>query len=201
MDNRSDAFVRKFSDALAYLDSKSIHDLVSIKYREDTNPSDYREFIGYLQSEQNLDTKQVEGNFQGRAWLVTENRQHHKALLVEHETGLEILYVAGSIASLLSLLPLISSGWKFLHRKFSDRSLFLDRGIGVEIRIVDSKNQLLERHVLRIEDYFLSESMKEIEALKDRIMQLESELKEIKENKGKKITTKKASQSIQKRKK
>ena len=134
MDYRGENFVRKFSDALGYLDSSSIHDLVSIKYRDNTNPSDYYELIDYLQTEANLKAKQVEGNFQGHAWLVTDNSQN-KALLIEHETGLEILYVAGSIASLLSLIPLINSGWKFLRRKFSDRPFFQDRGMGVEIRI------------------------------------------------------------------
>jgi hypothetical protein len=201
MDNRRDTFVQKFSDALGYLGSNSIHDLVSIKYRDSANPSDYREFIGYLQSEPNLDIKQVEGDFQSHAWLVTENSHHHKALLVEHETGLEILYIAGSIASLLSLLPLISSGWKFLHSRFSDRPFYRERGMGVEIRIIDSKNQLLEQNVLRIEDYILSESMKEITALKERVEQLERELKEINENKAKKSSTKRSVQSTQKNKK
>ena len=127
----------------------------------------------------------MQGDFQGHAWLVSDNR-NNKALLVEHETGLEILYIAGSIASLLSLIPLINSGWKFLHSRFSDRPFFRDRGMGVEIRIVDFKKQLVEQHVLRIEDYILSESMKEIASLKARVEQLEQELRETKEKQAKK---------------
>ena len=197
MDSRKESFIRKFSDAQKYLDSSSIYDLVSIKYRDNVNDSEYHNFIAsYLQSELNLKIKQIDGDFQGRGWLVAD-KSHNKVLLVEHETGLEILYIAGSIASLLSLIPLINSGWKFVHRRFHDHSFFNDAGTELEIRVVNSKNQLIEQHVLSIDDYILTESMKEIETLKTRVEQLEQELKGIKD-KAKKSNSKKSVKSKQK---
>jgi hypothetical protein len=176
MDKRSDAFIRKFSSAQKYLGCNSIQDIVSVKYRDGTNYSDYREFIDvFLRDGLNLELKQVQGDFQGQTWLVAGDRDN-KILLIEHETGLEVLYIAGSIASLIGLIPLINSGWKVLHSRFSDHPFFRGRGTDVEIRIVDPKNQIVEKHVLRVEDYILSESMKEILTLRTRVEELEQEL-------------------------
>ena len=73
MDNRADAFVRKFSDAQNYLGSQSIQKIVSLKFRDNVGYSIYRELIdGYLNKEQNIKTEQLQGDFQGNAWLVTD---------------------------------------------------------------------------------------------------------------------------------
>ncbi len=184
MDSRTDAFVRKFSDAQHCLGSNSIHDLVSIKYRENVSSFTYEEFIkGFLQGEMNLEAKQVKGDFRGRTWLIQDSDKH-KVLLVEHETGLEILYIAGSIASLLSLIPLITSGWRFMHSRFSDRHFPRDRGTGLEVRVIDNKNHLAEQHVTRIEDHILAECMKEIATLRARVERLEKTLKKANQNKN-----------------
>jgi hypothetical protein len=201
MDYRSDSFISKFSDALRYLGANSIQDLISIKYRDDTRDEEYHAFIeGYLEGEMNLETTEVHGRFQGRAWLVADKDQN-KALLVEHETGLEVLYIAGSIASLLSLIPLINSGWKFMRNRFQDRRFFSDRAAGIEIRIIDQKNQLVEQHVLRVEDFIISESMKEIATLKARVERLERELIKIRESKPKRSPSKKPASASQASKK
>ena len=200
MDNRNDSFTRKFSDALNYLGNNSIHDLVSIKYRNSANYEDYSALIDGLLNEMNLEAKQVQGDFQGKAWLVSDNLKN-KALLVEHETGLEILYIAGSIASLISLIPLINAVWKYVVSKPLISARYRENEIGIEIRIIDSKGQLLEQCVLRIEDYILSESMKETAALRVRMEKLEQELKETKENMAKKSNSKKTTRSAQKSKK
>ena len=191
MDNRLDDFIRKFSDAQKYLGGNSVSDLVSIKYRENVNYSSYREFIEvFLHGEMNLEVEEVRGNFLGRGWLIQDS-SHNKALLVEHETGLEILYIAGSIASLFSLIPLITSGWRFVRSRFLDHPYPRNREIGIEIRVVNNNNQLLEQHVMRIEDFVLSESMKEITALKERVEQLEDELRKVNEKKAPKSSGKK----------
>ena len=174
---------------------------MSIKYRDGSDYSGYRALIeGYLEGELNLKTKEARGDFQGRAWLVVDDHQH-KVLLVEHETGLEILYVAGSIASLLSLVPLINSGWKFMQGRFLDPKFFRDRGMGIEIRMLDKKNQLIEQRVLRVEDYVLSECLKEIAALRARVEQLEREHKKTIKNDDKKSNNKKPVRQVRKNRK
>jgi hypothetical protein len=201
MNSRTDAFLRKFTDALVYLGGSSVHDLASIKYRDNVNNVEYREFIEeYLRGELGLDTEQVQGDFQGRAWLVADRAQN-KVLLVEHETGLEVLYIAGSIASLISLVPLINSGWKFMQSRFSGRPFLRHRGEEVEIRTIGSRDQLLEQHILSVESYAISESIKEITALKLRVETLEHELKEVKEKKAQKSVRKKPAASPRKAKK
>jgi hypothetical protein len=201
MDYRTESFLRKFSDALAFLGGNSIHDLVSIKYRYDTNNAEYRKLInGYLLSELRLHVEEVQGDFQGHAWLVTDH-SNNKVLLVEHETGLEILYIAGSIASLLYLIPLVNSGWRFLQSRFSRHQSFRDREAEIELRIISPKNKLVEQRVLSIEDYILAESTKEIAVLRSRVESLERELSEVKENCVKKSASKKPTLSPRKNKK
>ena len=200
MDNRTEAFLRKFSDAQNYLGSSAIQGIVSLKYRSDVGvgSSDYRTFIGdVLRDELGLVTQQLPGSFQGTAWLVTD-KNRTSVILVEHETGLEILYVAGSIASLVSLIPLINSGWRYLRGRFSERPFMHGRNSGIEIRMIDSENKLIEQHVVSVEGHILAESLKEIAALKARVSLLEQELAKI--NK-KKITSKKPRSIPKKRKK
>src|SRR5271157_2840313 len=154
MDNRAQSFVRKFSDAQKFLGITSIHDIVSLKYRD--NAVSYRDYDRFveegLKRELGFEIKEVKGDFQGKAWLVTD-RNDNSAILVEHETGLEILFIAGSIASLLSLIPMINSGWKYIRNKFSDWPSFRNEVVGVEKRTIDSKNQLVEERVGDIEGY------------------------------------------------
>jgi len=189
MENRQNSFISKFTDAQKYLGGNSIHDLVSIKYRDNVGRSSYQELIKrFLMAEMDLEVEEVMGDFSGRAWLVQDN-DHNKALLVEHETGLEILYLAGSIASLISLIPPIISGWRFVRSRFSGNPS--PREIGIEIRVINNNDHLLERRIIRVEDYILSESMSEIAALKKRVEQLEYELRKGKENRTKKRSNKK----------
>ncbi len=122
-------------------------------------------------------------------------------LLVEHETGLEILYVAGSIASLISLIPLINSGWKLLHRKYSVRPFIRHPGEEVELRTIGPRDQILEHDIYSVEDYVISESTKEIASLKLRVETLERELSEVKEKKIQKNVRKKPAASPRKAKK
>jgi hypothetical protein len=68
-----------------------------------------------------------------------------KVILVEHETGLEILYIAGSIASLVALVPLILQGWGALRGRFWGRDATMDHP--VEIRRVDQAGHVYEEHV------------------------------------------------------
>jgi hypothetical protein len=200
MDNRTETFLQKFSDARNYLGCGAIQDIVSLKYRSEVGigNSDYRMFIGdVLHNELGLVTQQLQGNFQGTAWLVTD-KNRTSVILVEHETGLEILYVAGSIASLVSLIPLVNSGWRYLRGRFLERPFMRGRNSGIEIRTIDSENKLIEQHAVSVEEYILAENLKEIVTLKARVSLLERELAKINE---KKIAAKKPRTIPKKRKK
>lgn len=183
MDYRVESFNRKFSSAKKYLSCSDIKEIISIKYRGVTNSSDYNRLINELNNNHfGFKIDQVVGDFQGTSWKITDQNQN-SVIIVEHETGLEILYIAGSIASLLSLISLINTGWKYLHNRFFDRPSLRDNNSGIEIRTFDKKNKLIEKHVINIEDYILTESLQEIIFLKKRVNELELELKKINEKK------------------
>jgi len=160
MDYRKKNFIEKFTNAQKYLGVGAIQDIVSLKYRDNVGYSDYQRLISeFSQSEMGLEVKQVKGDFQGKAWLV-KDRNQNAVILVEHETGLEILYIASSIASFISLIPMINSGWKYLRDRFASPRFLPDKMTRIEIRTINSKKQLLEKHILSVENYVLEESLR-----------------------------------------
>lgn len=154
--------------------------MVSLKYRDHcANNSEYSHFIdGYLRAALNLTVDRVEGEFGGHAWLVSD-KSKNRAIVVEHETGLEILGVIGSIASVIALLPLISSGWTKLRDRFSHRH-FDDPTGSIEIRRFDQRNILIEEHAPSVEVYVLNITLQEHELLKQKVQQLEAEIDNLK---------------------
>ena len=68
-----------------------------------------------------------------------------KLLAVEHETGLEVLYVAGSVASLFGLIPLVLQGWAAIRGRFPRRHAQFDEP--VEVRRIDNAGRLQEEHL------------------------------------------------------
>ena len=111
MDQRTEPFIRKFQSAQRYLQARGIQDIVSLKFRDNcVDCQQYSHFIDhYLRQTLAFDVVRAQGDFWGQAWIVTDRHQN-KVVLVEHESGLEILAVAGSVASLIALVPVISSG-------------------------------------------------------------------------------------------
>jgi hypothetical protein len=191
LDYRLKSFNQKFASAQVHLKCNDLKEITSIKYRGMGNYSDYKTFLhDVLEHQFGFSIDKVTGDFQGNAWKVTDQYQN-SVIIVEHETGLEILYIAGSIASLLSLIPLINSGWKYLRNRFLDRPFPNRNDLGIEIRTID-KNKLLEKRIIRIEDHILSESLQEITSLKERVKKLEAELIELNKKKASsKTSTKK----------
>jgi hypothetical protein len=143
MDYREESFKRKFNAAAQHL-SAPADQIVSLKLRETVSSySDYRELVEMLQHEAGIHYSEVDGDLQGRGYLLSHEKT--KLLLVEHETGLEILYIAGSIASLVGLVPLILQGWAAIRRQFSPRHVPNDGP--VEIRRIDRTGHLQEEHL------------------------------------------------------
>jgi hypothetical protein len=143
MDYREESFKRKFSSAAQHL-NVGADQIVSLKFRENVGSyDDYRELIDMLQSEAEIHYSEVDGDLQGRGYMLGHGKT--KLLLVEHETGLEILYIAGSIASLLGLIPLVLQGWAAIRGRLPRHGASLD--YPVEIRQIDQTGRLNEKHL------------------------------------------------------
>ena len=140
MDYREIAFKAKLADAASQL-GVPVEQIVSMKVRENVGGyREYQELLDALQREAGLDHSPVDGKFQGNGHLVGNAKT--KVIVVEHETGLEILYIAGSVASIISLVPLVLRCWQairgHLHRPHHPDFHAL------EIRRIDSSGRLVE---------------------------------------------------------
>ena len=115
MHNGENYFLQKFTECGKYLNAPPSK-LVSLKYREIRDHEYYTELLRHLENVDSLAVKDIGNVLNGRAYLLSYGRQN--IVLVEHETGLEILYIAGSIASLISLVLQISSSISSHRRPF-----------------------------------------------------------------------------------
>lgn len=145
MNYREDAFKNKLGDAAHILGVK-LEQVSSFKLRENVSSySEYRDLLSMLKKEFNLQYNDVDGNFQGKGYLLSDGKS--KVIIVEHETGLEILYIAGSIASLISIIPLILQGWRAIRNHLPGRHHIDIDFRGAEIRRLDTNGHLMEDHV------------------------------------------------------
>ena len=143
MDYREESFRRKFDSASQYLNVRA-DQIVSLKLRENVSSyGEYRELVEMLQRDAGIQYSEVDGDLQGRGYLLTHEKI--KLLLVEHETGLEVLYIAGSIASLVGLIPLVLQGWAAIRHRFPGHHMRIDGP--VEIRRIDQTGHLQEEHL------------------------------------------------------
>jgi len=202
MDYREKAFKEKFDSASLHLRVEP-KQIVSLKFRETVSSySEYHHLLDTLQREANISYQKLNGNFQGTGYLVAD--KNSKIILVEHETGLELLYIAGSIASLVGLIPLIRQCWVSMrnhfgphrHRDFRD----------IEIRKLDDKGNIREDHVPEDEMFcaplpsFLVISAtqnleNEIKALKQEVKIFAARIKNIEKPSGRKVAAKKGKNS------
>jgi hypothetical protein len=140
-DHRQNSFHIKFNtagNALGVAPEK----IVSLKIRDCVNSySEYHDMVHALEMEFGVQSSPVSGELQGKGYLLI--KQNSKVIIVEHETGLEILYIAGSIASLISLIPIILQAWNALRRFTNPRNPFH----AVEVRRLDEKGELHENTV------------------------------------------------------
>lgn len=199
MDYREKAFKEKFNNASLYLGVAPIQ-IISLKFRETVHSySEYHNLLDILQREANISHKKLKDNFQGTGYLISDSNS--KVILVEHETGLEILYIAGSVASLVGLVHLISQCWIRMRNHFDfhpDRD-FRD----LEIRKIDEKGKIKEDRVRRhgtLGMSFVPSSLiisatqnleNEIKSLKQEIKILSKRIEDIKKPQGRKEVAKK----------
>ncbi|MHB8523839.1 MAG: hypothetical protein ACYDH9_24210 [Limisphaerales bacterium] len=141
MDYREETFRAKFGHAARQL-NVTPNEVVSLKVRENIGSSgEYHDLLRAL-DDVGLRHSPADGDLQGRGFVVADGNT--KAIVVEHETGLEILYIAGSVASLISLIPLILQCWSAVRGRLSRRHPGGDNG--VEIRRLDAGGHLHEEH-------------------------------------------------------
>ena len=102
---REESFRQKFCSAAQQLSVRP-DQVISLKFRENIGSYEhYQELVENLQHEFGVQCSRVDKELQGRGYLLSLGPA--RVILVEHETGLEVLYIAGSIASLISLVPLV----------------------------------------------------------------------------------------------
>jgi len=174
VDYRKKAFRDKFKSAQEVLKVKSLQDVVSLKFRENVEHAEYSHLIDFISHDMMLKVVPLTGGFQGRAWLVTDTEGKGN-ILVEHETGLEILGVVGSVASLIGLLPILNSSWRYFRDRYRDR-----HNNGVELRQIDSDNLLVERKIPSIENYIFNIGFEENKKLIEKVNKLEHEVNKLK---------------------
>lgn len=189
MNYREDSFRRKFASAAQHL-AVEPKQLVSLKLREIVNSyEDYRQLVEVLQHEVGIKCSEIKADLQGRGYLLDDGKT--KLILVEHESGLEILYIAGSIASLISLVPVVLQGWRAIRGLSSRRDFPPDRGL--EVRRIDDSGHIHEEpihgrhlgHFLSMSSTFsdLATTAKlvetEIKMLSEQVQKLTSRVEEL----------------------
>jgi len=143
MEYRKNNFIQKFTSASEILNS-NFEKVISIKFRE--NVQDYQVYTRLkekLKIFANPKITELNKDFQGKAYLVSQSKE--KVIIVEHESGLEILYIAGSIASLVGIIPLIVQIWKSTHKSQDkyDRH-YQEERLETEIRYFNNNQELIE---------------------------------------------------------
>ncbi len=168
-------FKQKFEECGRLLNVKASQ-IVSLKYREMIDGGYYTELLDGLKATDGIHIKDIGSALNGHAYLVLRGTQN--IVLVEHETGLEILYIASSITGLIGFVLQVGSMIANRRRHHMGPPLHLD---DVEVRYLDQADNLIEEHR---HDYFPYEvflppetNQAEIERLTKRVATLERKLK------------------------
>jgi len=173
--------MRRFRNAQSLLDTQTIQELISFKYREHcVSSADYSRFIdGYLKTRPGVKVEPLGNDFGEQAWLV-KHSERRCAILVQHETGLEIIGAAGSIASLVGLIPLVAWGWTKIRQRFFHPRFDPYDNDGVEIRSFDKDNHLVEHQAPSVEVYVLNIALQDHARLKQQVDRLEAQISQLK---------------------
>jgi len=175
MDYRQRAFKTKFANAAKCLGVKP-EQVVSLKFREIVHS--YREYdllMDMLEREVGIVRSPAHEDLQGQGHLLQDGK--NQILVVQHETGLEILYIFGSIASLLGLIPLVLQCWSRLGGH--SRRPHADHLQQIETRRLDKKGHLVEDPAHGLLGGLLSPFAFLNSALTDAVEAMDSELQSL----------------------
>jgi hypothetical protein len=151
MDYRTKTFHEKFSAASAVL-GVSPQEIMSVKMRDMINSySEYDAFFHELEHRHNLTLTPVSGQFQGKGFSFSDGRS--TIILVQHESGLEILNTAASVASLIGLVPLVVQAWRAFRRHRHRHAGH--EAHEIEIRRIDAAGSLIEERVHSLDSHRL----------------------------------------------
>ncbi len=99
--NRKETFRTRFDTAAFRFGVKS-EQIVSLQLRETVSSShDYRHLLSAVRKDAEFNPSVIEGNLQGRGCLLWQGKT--KIIIVEHTTGLKILYITFFIVSLAAV--------------------------------------------------------------------------------------------------
>lgn len=128
-----------------------------------------------------MKVRKANGNYQGVVWKIT-NSNGHSILVVEHETGLEILFAIGAIASVVELIWKVASVWnrgRFHHFPDSDFN-----GFEMERRRFGEDNKLTEEPISSLEIVMFTHLFESYKKLDTRISKMEEFISSAFESKG-----------------
>jgi hypothetical protein len=187
---RTKDFIEKFESARKLLKAGSIEDIISLKFREHiVNSSDYQDLLAEIRDNSPLVVEPATtGEFQGRGWILKD--KSCSVLLVEHETGIEMLTLAGTVCSVLGigLLPIIKFLW---HRRGRhSRRPFYGEG-EVEVRTITRDGKLIEQNAPSLEEVILVAQSNEIIQLRQKVEHMEKDLKRLKSKKSRQASGRK----------
>jgi hypothetical protein len=174
-DWRKKTFLAKFRTAAEELNAISHRDVESIKFRDSSGSHDYRELMAELGP---LKVIEIQGNYQGKAWKLTD-ADDNSIIIVEHETGLEILYIVGAVASIVGLVPLVVNTWNRLRDHWPPHRERFGPGV-LERRRFNSKGKLVEEPAPPVEVMILQHVLNQYDKLNERISSLETEVSSLK---------------------
>jgi hypothetical protein len=174
-DLRKKTFLAKFQAATVDLKTASYHDIESLKFRGLTSSHEYSKLLAELGP---LKIVAIQGDYQGKAWKLTD-ADDNSIIIVEHETGLEILYVAGAVASIVSLVPIIVNTWNRIRDHWPPHRGRFGLG-GLERRRFARKDRLIEEPAPSVEAIMLQHLLNQYDRLSERISSLEAEASSLK---------------------
>jgi cell division protein FtsB len=174
-DLREKNFIAKFQVAAAELNAASYHDIESLKFKDSTSSRDYRDLIIELGP---MEVVEIQGDYQGKAWKITD-ADDNSIIIVEHETGLEILYVVGAVASIVGLVPVIVNTWNNMRDHWLPHRGRFGTG-GLERRRFGRNDKLIEEPAPPVEAIILQQVLNQYDKLSKRISSLEAEVSGLK---------------------
>ena len=174
MRDRTRNFRAKFQAAARELGCDSHREILSLKFREMTHSGDYPALLLALEPLKAEEVLEAQGDYQGHAWKLTDPKSN-AIILVEHETGLEILYVAGAAASIVGLIPLVINAWKCLKGRLG-RPPWREVMEPPEQRGFDDQDRLVEGPAPPIEMMLFRLLSDQYADLRERVSALEARM-------------------------